>query len=277
MLYNRILTSLQSFTSPFQHGFVRKRSTVTNLVAFTQFVSEVLDRNGQVDVNYTDFAKAFDRVQHDVLLHKLSNYGLDEGAIRLLDSYLSKRDHFVSYNGYSSVGYFPSSGIPQGSNLGPLLFILFINDLLELIHCGRLCYADDLKMFSIIRNVDDCVNLQLQLMLSWCEQNKLRLNVDKCKIMTFSRRTEIYSYDYECNGRRLERHIVLRDLGVLFDTELSFVEHISQIILDAAKVYGFMIRNCRDFTEINCLKILYNAVIRSKLEYPSVVWSPICI
>lgn len=113
------------------------------------------------------------------------------------------------------------------------------------------------------------------LVLSWCEQNRLKLNVDKCKIMTFSRRSEIFSYDYECDGMRLERHTVLRDLGVLFDTELSFVEHISQIVLDAARVYGFMVRNCRDFTEINCLKILYNAVIRSKLEYASVVWSPI--
>lgn len=176
--------------------------------------------------------------------------------------------------------FISTSDMQQGSNLGPLLLISFINHLLEMVllfvllsFLEKFRFADDLKLFSFIKNFVDCVNLQVHLMLtlSTCERNKLRLNMDKFRIMNFFRKTEIYSYDYDCNGRKLYRHIVLRGLGVLFDTELSFVELISQMVLDATGVYGFMVRNCSDFTEVNCFKISYNRVLGNA----SVVWSPV--
>lgn len=172
--------------------------------------------------------------------------------------------------------FISTSDMQQGSNLGPFLLISFINHLLEMVllfvllsFLEKFRFADDLKLFSFIKNFVDCVNLQVHLMLtlSTCERNKLRLNMDKFRIMNFFRKTEIYSYDYDCNGR----HIVLRGLGVLFDTELSFVELISRMVLDATGVYGFMVRNCSDSTEVNCFKISYNRV----LENASVVWSPV--
>ena len=135
---------------------------------------------------YTDFSKAFDRVDHYTLLNKLRVIGFDSCSVELFGSYLNGREQFVFYNGYRSSNYTATSGVPQGSNLGPLLFNLFINDLPELINCKCLLFADDLKIFYQVESVQDCHFLQRQLNIleDWCTDNKLDLNVSKCKICT---------------------------------------------------------------------------------------------
>jgi hypothetical protein len=144
---------ITNFISPQQHGFLKKRSTVTNLACFSQYVSESINQGSQVDTIYTDFSKAFDRVDHRLIISKLDMFGISNKVLHLLQSYLFNRQQFVSYNGFSSFLYHSTSGIPQGSNLGPLLFICFINDLPSALTCGSLLYADDNKMYSTINNL----------------------------------------------------------------------------------------------------------------------------
>lgn len=276
ILYDRIYLSVRNQISPDQHGFMSNRSTVTNLAVFSQYVSNILDRQGQVDVVYTDFSKAFDRIDHAVLLRKLTQFGFHPSAIEFLRSYLWKRQQYVAYNGFSSSCYIVTSGVPQGSNLGPLLFLLFINDLNDVIDCCKLFYADDLKIYSVITSIDDCRKLQSDLnhVQSWCLDNKLGLNVSKCKINSFSRKETICEFAYHIGNDTLSRCTSSKDLGVLFDCKFTFNEHITLKVSEAMKFYGFIVRNCKNFTDINALKLLYFSYVRSRLEYAALIWYP---
>lgn len=276
ILYNRIYPLISRQLSQYQHGFVSKRSTVTNLFIMTQYISECLDKGGQVDVIYTDFSKAFDSLHHNILISKMKAFGFSKDATDFLKSYLTDRIQFVSYNGYKSDKYFQTSGVPQGSNLGPIMFLMFINDLCENITTGRLCYADDLKLFSSINVESDCYRLQNQLkyVQTWCDENELSLNANKCQILSYTRKKNIFHFPYIIKGSNLKRVNVTKDLGVTFDQKLTFNEHISLKVCDALKSYGFIVRNCRNITNIKAIKLLYFSFVRSKLEYASIIWSP---
>ncbi|GJQ87098.1 hypothetical protein Trydic_g23949 [Trypoxylus dichotomus] len=176
--------------------------------------------------------------------------------------------------GFESDYFAPSSGVPQGSNLGPLLFLIYIYDL-----CPKLLYADDLKLYSTINNSQDCNHLQSQLDIfhTWCVNNKLTVNVSKCKIVTYIRKTTPIIYTYHLAGSSLPRETSMRDLGVVFDSRLTFMEHISSICTSALSMLGFIIRVTRPFASITAILPLYFAFVRSRLEYASLVWSPMYI
>ena len=172
--------------------------------------------------------------------------------------------------------YTATSGVPQGSNLGPLLFLLFINDLSLVINSEKLFFADDLKIFLPINCYDDCILLQDQLdvVQGWCDSNRLNLNATKCKIMTYTRKQQPLQYPYSILGNILERVIVLKDLGVTFDSKLTFSHHVNTKILEAGRMFGFIVRNCRGFNDLSVLKTLFFSYVRSKLEYGSLIWNP---
>jgi Reverse transcriptase (RNA-dependent DNA polymerase). len=253
------------------------RSTVTNLVCITQFISEAIDRGSQVDVVYTDFSKAFDRLDHGLLMDKLSAFGLSSDFLELMKSYFTGRTQFVQISGVKSTEFAQTSGVPQGSILGPLLFTLFINDITSQLNVRYLLYADDIKIFSQIDNVFDAINLQrnLDFINSWCIANRLPLNSTKCNVMTFSRRCDQIQYEYSLNGFALQRPDLVKDLGVYFDPKLSFVKHIEIVVMNAYKSLGFIVRNMCNFMKIDTFCLLFNTFVRSKLEYASVVWTPI--
>lgn len=193
-----------------------------------------------------------------------------------MQSYLRNRINYVFYSGYRSEAYTSGSGVPQGSNLGPLLFILFIDDLLTSLHSPALCYADDLKIYSNISAPGDAVSLQndLDLLYHWCIENKLVLNIPKCCFMTYSRKLLTFEYPYEINGQLLSKVNLVKDLGVLFDPRLSFNDHIASLCLSASKTLGFIMRSSKYFSDISLIKTLYYSFVVSKLEYCSVTWSP---
>ena len=276
LLHEFIYHHISNKLSVFQHGFMKGRSTTTNLICVTQFIAESFNMQSQTDIIYTDFSKAFDRLDHNLITHKLSAFGLSDSLVNLFKSYLSNRTQYVVSSGFKSVEYLATSGVPQGSILGPLLFNIFLNDIVEVIDVNCLIYADDLKIFTTVGNRNDCLRLQnnLNRLNDWCETNKLPLNAEKCNIMTFSLKTAHIIFDYNLNNVNLKRPTTFRDLGVIFDQKLTFAAHMNAIVLEANRTYGFIVRNCRDFINPDTIKLLYFTFVRSKLEYASPVWAP---
>ena len=165
-LYEELHIHIDAQICSNQHGFVAGRLTISNLVCVTQFISEMLGGNGQVDVIYTDFSKAFDRLDHGILLRKFSDFGFNRDLVQFCSSYLKCRNQYVQYRGEKSESIICTSGVPQGSVLGPLFFILFINDIVLGVNCYCLLYAGDLKLYLAIKNESDCLLLQADLDLT---------------------------------------------------------------------------------------------------------------
>lgn len=276
IVYQIIYNSVRSSITSSQHGFMSGRSTVTNLICITQYVSNILDKAGQVDVVYTDIKKAFDQIDHCGLLSKLKSIGFSSPLLKLIESYLLNRHQFVEYGGIKSPTYVSTSGVPQGSNLGPLLFLIFINDISKIIPVHHSLFADDLKIYIEIKSINDCDILQnaLNAVHVWCQDNNLQLNLSKCKVMSFHRKHTPFVFNYSLENSKLERCETFKDLGVVFDPGLSFSKHIADAVSSARRLLGYFIRNWKDFSNVSTMKLLYVTYIRSKMEYASVVWSP---
>lgn len=159
VLHNRIYQSINRNISEFQYGFIRRCFRVTNLISFANY--ERLNSRGHVNVLYTDFEKAFDSLcRHNVILSKIKLFGFGDSLAQFIHAYLSNRKQYVAYSGYTSSQYHLLSGVPQESNLGPLLLLIFINDLPQKLCCQKLLFADDLKMYINITSISDCYQLQ---------------------------------------------------------------------------------------------------------------------
>ena len=276
IIADQLSSSLQPVISQHQHGFMRNKSTVTNLLEFTSLVTDGFSDGKQTDVTYTDIAKAFDRLCQTLLCWKLDHIGLPPILVKWVESYLTNRYQCVLFNNAISRKYKVTSGVPQGSHLGPLLFNLFINDLPAVIkHCSILMFADDVKLCYSYNDPrkQNLVQDDLNNLLSWCRVNGLTLNIDKCKVMCFSWRS-LVTPNYVLDGAQLEVVSEYRDLGVLMDPKLSFVKHINAIICKARSMLGFIKRWSIEFKDPYITKLLFTALVRPLLEYASPVWSP---
>lgn len=279
ILHNSLYNHVKNTIDEHQHGFMKGRSTSTNLVCISQFIANTLDNHSQVDVIYTDLSKAFDSLDHSILLDRLECFGVSSSLFNLIKSYLSNRFQFVQYRGYRSKNISVISGVPQGSILGPLLFNIFIDDIINIFkqhNINYLLYADDIKIYVEVRSHQDCIRMQncLQEISQWCISSRLTLNIKKCNVMTFTRKNNYITYDYILNGISLTRPNFFKDLGVTFDRKLNFVEHYNLILTASYKCMGFIIRNSNNFTSPDTLKLLFISFVRSRLEYASVVWAP---
>lgn len=224
LVYDQLYYHIQPFIRPEQHGFVKGKSTVSNLLEYTSYISEAFNDHVQVDCVYTDFRKAFDRVNHRMLLCKLDTcWGIHGSLLRWLESYIVNRSQIVTLGSYNSDRVSIPSGVPQGSHLGPLFFILYINDLIPKLLNHSLLYADDLKIFSRVGNVTDCNQLQsdINTLLEWCALNGMDLSVNKCSVITFTRAKNPITFEYTANDHILQRLAEVRDLGVIYDSKLS--------------------------------------------------------
>lgn len=278
LLYERILAHVKPFLTLRQHGFMHKRSTATNLLEITESISRSINSNSQLDVVYTDFSKAFDSVDHDILLFKLHELGFSTQALRFFVSYLSGRQQLVVFNGGQSRHFNVYSGVPQGSNLGPLLFLLLVNDLPSVIvNSSSSLFADDFKIFREVSSETDCVMLQQDLLavVDWCHRNHLSLNVKKCAVVSYSRKRVPVLYGYSVGSEYLARVDSIRDLGVTFDCRLTFTAHVQDIVSRANRALGFVLRNSSNFSSEMTFKLLFNVYVRSILEYCSIVWGPL--
>lgn len=281
-LFESIITDFLKFhfkniITPYQHGFVENRSVLTNLLSYHGYLVEALESGCLVDSIYTDFSKAFDKVDHDLLLYKLSKYGIHGRLHNWLYSYLTGRKQEVKINHVNSNTFEVTSGVPQGSHLAPLLFNIFINDVVDcFVHSKLLLYADDLKIFLKIKHTNDCYLLQQDLnrFFHWCNLNKLYLNVNKCKHIQFCKLRMTVQSEYSIGGSILETANLIKDLGILFDSKLSFAQHIQAICSKALRMLGFVKRHTSDFNSISAVKTLYTSLVRSQLENCTMIWNP---
>ena len=259
-----------------QHGFTKGRSTVTNLVLYQSSLLNALENREQVDAVYTDFSKAFDSVDHSLLLMKLLSIGFNIRMVRWVGSFLSNRVQRVKIGSYQSDIIAATSGVPQGGHCSPLFFNLFINDIKYCFQYSKpLLFADDLKFYRTISGAEDQRLLQSDLnrLVSWCENNKLKLNVAKCFHISFFRIQNRFNFAYYIKDDQIKYASRVKDLGISFDEELRFTDHISNVVVQSSKLLGFVLRNCRNFS-VESLKCIYTSIVRSKIEYASIVWSP---
>jgi hypothetical protein len=261
-----------------QHGFRPGRSTTTCNLLFNNFVFESFQQRLQVDVVYTDFNKAFDLVDHEVLIKILSSYGFGEPFLSWLTSYLSDRYQWVNIFGTKSKLFLASSGVPQGGHLSPLLFSLFVNNISRVLRHSRiLCFADDIKLFLRVGSIDDCLHLQSDLdsFVYWFKNIGLSLNVSKCKILTYTRSRSPIIYSYNILGSEILRaNESVIDLGFKLTSSLDPRPHIDMVCCKALKILGFINRLASDFKLDSSFKLLYCTLVRPILEYGVVVWSP---
>lgn len=278
IVHKQLFASVKNALSSQQHGFIRGRSTTSNLLLCSDFLTHHMSEPSQVDVVYTDYSKCFDRIDHLMLLSKLQSIGIRGNLYRWFTSYVNNRCQTVALNGYTSRAMRIPSGVPQGSLLGPLLFNIFVNDIATcFLYSNILLYADDMKILCPIKSLQCAQHLQEDLCRfeNYCIVNKLDLNVSKCYVCTYTRKPSCISFSYTLKNLNINRVNSIRDLGVTFDSKLLFDEHINKIINKASKALGFILRMSVDFNSIKTLKILYCAYVRSNLEYASQVWNPV--
>ena len=273
----KVITPYFKNIVPEQHGFVKYKSTVSNLLEYQSSLLAAFKDYYQVDVIFTDMEKAFDTVDIALLINKLYAYGITGTLLDWLRSYLTGRKQSVKIKNVISEEFEVPSGVPQGGHLSPLLFNAFVNDLIDsMVYSEALLYADDLKFFRVIKEPGDCDKLQSDLnkMVLWCKNNHLKLNISKCKVMSFYRIKSHVNNNYHINNINLERTDSCKDLGVIFDRELSFIDHVQYVSNKAMKLLGFMLRSLSEFNNVFALKNIYCAIVRSVLEYAAQVWSP---
>ena len=255
-----------------QHGFQRMCSCITQLIECLNDWTDSFDNKLGTDAIYLDFAKAFDTVPHNRLKLKLRNAGIRGNVLRWIVSFLNNRRQQVVLPGGSSSWMNVTSGVPQGSILGPILFLLYVNDLPDCVNSTAKLFADDTKLYREIIDPDDCQEIQedLNTLSAWSKIWLLRFNETKCIVL---RIRKCFEFIYYLNGIPLIEEDNQRDLGVIISNNLHPDYHISHIVKKANQRIG-LIRRC--FTNLTSEKvsILYKSIVSPILEYGSTVWSP---
>lgn len=224
----------------------------------------------------TDLSKAFDTVVHELLLHKLNVIGFPPKLLHWISSYLIGRTQKVRFKDQLSSDIIVTSGVPQGSHLGPLLFVLYLNDLPTIVKSSNiLMYADDVKLFTSVKVEEDSICLQEDLnnLAEWCLVNGMSLNLSKCKKLSYYRSSGL-NFDYFISSHKVENVSSFLDLGVLLDHRLRFDLHINSCINKARSLLGFIKRWAKEFDDPYLTKRLFVSLVRPGLEYASVVWCP---
>ena len=266
ILANNLLTDAQ-------HGFVPGRSCSTQLITCLEKWTDILDRGSSLDSIYLDFSKAFDSVPHKRLGRKLESFGVNGPILQWLQNFLENRRQKVTVDGEESDWGEVRSGVPQGSVIGPTMFILYINDMPDVVESFIQLFADDAKVFAEINNGDHNINLQRDIgaLQDWANRWQLRFNAKKCKVMHLGHSNP--KMNYHIDNEELEVVHVEKDLGVWIDDQLKLHDHTANQVKKANKILG-LIRRSFSTLDKHSFSILYKSLVRTHLEYANSVTNP---
>lgn len=221
--HNQILTDCQ-------HGFRKRRSCETQLIMTVDDLARGLNEKQQVDAILLDFSKAFDKVPHQRLLLKLQHYGVRGNLLKWIEDFLSARTQEVVIDGTKSTPSLVSSGVPQGTVLGPLLFLAYINDMPEGIQSTVKLFADDSLLYRKISSKQDCVELQQDLdrLQEWEKKWQMAFNAEKCEVLCISNKKHPIQHSYFIHGQKLATKTDSKYLGVTISSKQPFLEQTCQ-------------------------------------------------
>ncbi|KAJ8025928.1 Exosome complex component CSL4 [Holothuria leucospilota] len=270
-----IITLWDKILVDVQHGFRKGRSCDTQLSALIDDLASILDNKGQADLIIMDFSKAFDSVHHRRLLGKLHNLGIRSNTLNWIESFLTNGHQQVVLEGISSNRAKVSSGVPQGTVLGPLLYLAYINDLPSKVHSKIRLFPDDCILYSKINTTEDSKRLQKDLdsLLSWEKDWQMSFNASKCFTLRVTHKKVPITNNYMMGDTVLEEVKHHPYLGVELSNDLKWSTHISQITTKANKMLGLLKRNIY-YCSKSTRSIAYKSLVRPKLEYCSTIWDP---
>ena len=263
LIRHSLVEFLDSKISKHQHSFVDGKSCLTNLLETFECIIDILESGAPVDLLYFDFTKAFDRVPHYRLLTKLENLGIKGKLLNVIKDFLSNRTFRVSVGGKFSSFFDILSGIPQGSVLGPILFIIYVNDLPDCVQSSIKLFADDLKL---ICNALDKVTVDkdLKSLENWESIWLLNFNLDKCKVLHTSVNVNPNN-EYTLDGELMKISVQEKDLGILISDTLLCTDQINASISKANKLISWITRNIIS-RDRNVMLPIYKTLIRPHLE-----------
>ena len=269
-----------------QHGFRKNRSCLTQLLEHIDTVLKGLNEGNEVDVIYLDYSKAFDKVDHKILLEKMKHYGIRGKVLSWVESFLTNRKQAVVVDGEKSTFKDVKSGVPQGTVLGPVFFILYVIDMIMVARSSKaLAFADDTKLIKIITYLLCKTLLEADLtgVIQWSIANNMLLHQDKflvmnyclnststLRILPFTAETRQYSTS---EGKIIEASCYTRDLGVYLSDDCSWTYHVNRIASEARHVAAWVLGAFKDRTILTMIT-LFKSLVRCKLEYCCPLWDP---
>ena len=269
-----------------QHGFLPFKSCCTQMVGFCDSLAISLNKNIRSDVIYFDFSKAFDTVNHDLILNKLKlQYSIDGRLLKFLVNYLKDRKQLVVIGSHTSSVCNVISGVPQGSILGPSLFVIFLNDITDGLSPGTNInmYADDTKIWREINYETDHSILQkdIDYLMDWAIRNKMRFHSLKCKVLMVSHTQPplvdvlpTVQFFYSMGNEVLDYCDVEKDLGLHVNGRLNWSYHCDKVYAKANQMLGLLKRTCHFVNNPHMKRSLYLSLVRSQFEHCPIVWKP---
>ena len=267
------------YFNPNQHGFRKGRSCLSELLEHYEDILNQLEKGNGVDVIYLDFAKAFDKVDFQILLHKLKNVGIGGKIGRWIYSFLYGRTQKVLVNGHKSHPSSVTSGVPQGSVLGPLLFLIMIGDIdANVAESSVRSFADDTRVAKEIKDLHSSTKLQSDTnsIYKWAEDNNMQFNEDKFEVLRYKTNKNIVqdttSY-HASDGSLIKESPSVRDLGVILSTDCTFQKHISETIQKMKNMSNWILRTFQTRDSVT-LCTLWKTLVLPIHDYCSQLWSP---